>query len=297
MRFLVTGHKGFAGSHLVEKLESEGHDVVNNRGGDVDWKGLKGFFDLGAHTGIPESFNTPVKYFDNNAFQAVWRIERLVEKIPKCQFMYCSTSEVYGVTNQVIYETTPLKPMNPYAVSKTAADMYVQERTRNGFLNGFITRAFAHTGAGRPANFSISSDARQIARIILGKQEPVIKVGNLESKRVVMDVRDTVDVYYQLMMKRISGEMPNGEIYNICGSGEPVTIGSLLDIMLDKFDIKAELVKDPALFRPIDIPVQYPNCDKVRAFLGWEPKIPIETTLVDLVNYWIERVQHEGVSS
>jgi nucleoside-diphosphate-sugar epimerase len=131
--------------------------------------------------------------------------------------MFCSTSEVYGnigINGKKIHWNEKLQPSNPYGVSKAAIDLYVQERIHNKFINGFITRAFSHTGPRRGMNFSISSDAFQIARMMQGMQEPVLRVGNLDSVRVVIDVRDTVNSYYLAMIN----ENVNGEIFNVCGS-------------------------------------------------------------------------------
>lgn len=205
--------------------------------------------------------------------------------------MNCSTSEVYGIVPDgvQITEEFPVKPTNPYAVSKAAADLYGTEQFKNNLARGFTTRAFSHTGPRRRSNYSISSDAIQIAKILKRQQSRIIKIGNLESQRVVMDVRDTALVYYRLMLRHLLNDMPNGEIYNISGNGLH-KIQFFLDLMETVFQTKAERQIDEKLFRPIDIPVQNPNSDKVRKFLNWEPTIPIKDTLIDLVNYWMERV-------
>lgn len=283
MNYLVTGGHGFAGLHLVDLLRKEGHNVFTCQKSMDTYPldGMDGVFNLGAKTHPPTSFDQPVDYFVANTVSVV----NMCDKIPKdCVFMQCSTSEVYGIQPEgiPITEDTPLQPISPYATSKACADMWVQERMKNGYIKGFITRAFSHTGPGRPSNYSISSDAYQIARILEDKQGSTIRVGNLEAKRNVMDVRDVVDVYYRLM-----NHHEQGEIYNICGN-KLRAIGEYLDIMLDIYNLKGKvaLVKDKKLFRPIDIPVQNPDCTKLQNHFAWEPKIPIEQTLKDLVEYW-----------
>ncbi len=301
MRFLVTGKKGFAGKHLVRLLEGEGHTVFEH---DVDitdaWyvdqifqkTKFDGVFNLAAKTHPPTSFEKPVEYFKVNANGAINIVEAILKHQPNCILMQCSTSEVYGIHPEGtrISEKTVCKPPNPYAVGKYAADLYVQERCHNGMLKGFITRAFSHTGPGRPSNYSISSDAIQIAKILMKNTDKVIKVGNLECKRVVMDVRDVVDVYYKLMLRYVHGnENYYGGIFNI--SGDTLrTIGEYLDIMLELTGIEATREIDPLLYRKFDIPIQYPDSSKVRRILDWEPKIHIERTLMDLIKYWTERV-------
>src|SRR5439155_21428850 len=120
-----------------------------------------------------------------------------------CSFMFCSTSEVYGDSGRtvgVLQEDQALQPSNPYATSKAAIDLHVQERCRNGYLKGFITRAFSHTGPRRGKKFSISWDAYCLAAMASGKQEDrVLPVGNLQTQRIVIDVRDCVRAYYLLM--------------------------------------------------------------------------------------------------
>lgn len=316
MKFIVTGVTGFAGSHLAEKLVSENHQVFGfyrsnsefDKIDNVDYRfynledqtdpiavllhenDIDGIFHLAAQTHPPTSFEKRYHFFKVNALGTL-RICQYVEDIsPSTIFHYCSTSEVYGITEKVITEKFPLNPSNPYAVSKASADMYVQEACKNGRLRGFITRAFSHTGPRRKSNYSISSDAIQLARMLKGKQaKNIIGVGNLESQRVVIDVRDVVDVYYQLMMKSINKEMQWGEIYNICGD-DLHPIRYYLELMMDMFHIHPTPAVDPDLYRKIDIPIQRPNSDKVRKFLNWQPSIPIERTLTDLVNYWLEKV-------
>jgi nucleoside-diphosphate-sugar epimerase len=287
MRFLVTGSEGFAGSHLCTLLKESGHDVygTNKHSLEVLKRSYDGIFHLGSSTYPPESFEKPWDFFYNNAHLTTILIE---DAKTRC-FMYCSTSEVYGATEERITEDTPLRPQNPYAVSKAAADMYCHERMTNGALNGFITRAFSHVGARRPSRYAYSSDARQIAMIIKDKQEPVIRVGNLKAQRNVMDVRDVVDVYYRLMLKNLNGEMEHGEVFNICGN-KVREYGEYVNMMLELSTLKAELKVDPKLLRPIDILVQNPDSTKVREYLNWEPFLPIENTLSNLVLYWLGEI-------
>jgi len=213
---------------------------------------------------------------------------------PDTWLMNCSTCEVYGIhpDGTRISEDTPTLASNPYSVSKLAADLYIKERSENGLLKSFTTRAFSHTGPGRPMSYSISSDAFQIAKIIKGKQNAEISVGNLSSKRVVMDVRDVVAVYWQLMESYItlpSWKHKNGEVWNI-GGDDLHDMGYYLQLMLDIFNLEAETKVCDKLYRKFDIPVQYPDSTKIRSQLGWDPKYNITRTLSDLVNYWLERV-------
>jgi GDP-4-dehydro-6-deoxy-D-mannose reductase len=139
-------------------------------------------------------------------------------------------------------------------------------------------------------NYSISSDAFQIAKIIKGKSEPVIRVGNLTSKRVVMDVRDVASIYVDLMLAYMNHpDLGYGEVWNI-GGDVLRDMQYYLDTMLAIFNVKAETVVSDKLYRKHDIPVQWPDSTKVRKLLGWDPQYTIEETLNDLVVYWLERV-------
>jgi GDPmannose 4,6-dehydratase len=204
--------------------------------------------------------------------------------------MFCSTSEIYGDSPESagkITESFPVAPMNPYGVSKAAADLYVRERARSVKLPFFITRAFSHTGPRRGRNFSISSDAYQIARITKGLQEPAINVGTLSSKRVIMDVRDCVKAYHLLMQT-----FTPGEAYNV-GGDTVHSMGEVLDMMLAMRGLAGKVEKrvDPKLVRPIDIPVQICNTDKCRKLTGWKPDIRLANTLEDLLAYWDAKIR------
>lgn len=245
-------------------------------------------FHLAAQSHPPTSFDFPEYTFITNTLGTI-NICRAIKKYqPECKLMNCSTSEVYGAVPEssgAITENFPLKPINPYGVSKASADMYVTERAKSAGLLAFNTRAFSHTGIRRGNKFSISSDAYQIARITNGQQDNVIRVGNLESKRVVMDVWDCVEAYYLLMLHAVPGES-----YNVGGNSlHPISY--FLDLLCEIGDIHPERVVDQGLWRPIDIPVQIPDSTKLRILTGWKPKWNIKETLSDLLDYWIRKTK------
>jgi GDPmannose 4,6-dehydratase len=156
-------------------------------------------------------------------------------------------------------------------------------------INGFITRAFSHTGPRRGYNFSISSDAFQLAKIKLGLQEKILKVGNLETERVVIDVRDCVNAYYLLMENNNS----NKGIYNICGSVKH-KMGYFTDLLIEKAGFKeGEITKEiePKFYRPIDIQVQVGDSTEVVELVNWKPVITIEQTMTDLIDYWVNKLK------
>jgi GDP-mannose 4,6-dehydratase len=324
MRYLITGITGFVGPHLANLLIDEGHEVhgfvraSNGREDDIRdvvddrrfekltfWYGdltdyesvlrvlretrFDGVFHLAAQSHPPTSFLDPRGTFLANAVGTMNVAEAIRAAQPECRLMFCSTSEVYGAPREEqgpIHEGFPLAPVNPYGVSKAAGDMYVLERAASHKLPFFVTRAFSHTGPRRGRRFSIASDAYQIVRILKGFQEPEIRVGTLSSKRVVMDVRDCCRAYLLLMQTA-----EPGQAYNV-GGDELFTIGELLDLMLEMTGLKGrvKLTVDPALVRPIDIPVQICDTRKCRELTGWKPQIPIRQTLRDLLDYFERKI-------
>ncbi|MAE81329.1 MAG: hypothetical protein CMB80_01245 [Flammeovirgaceae bacterium] len=326
MRYLITGATGFAGPHLINNVLKGDHEVVamvrnldtchsiKNIIGDENLSRVEfvygdlidldsitkvfegdlfdGVFHLGAFAHPSSSFETPALAAQTNLLGTARICDEIIENMPLCVLMHCSTPEVYGLcpSDSKILEDTAINPNNPYGVSKAAADMYVIERARTTDLRCFLTRAFSHTGPRRGSNFSISSDAIQIAKIIKGEQAPVIKIGNMTSQRIVADVRDIVEVYHRLMVEFQKGNIKSGEIYHIAGDGLH-TMQHYLDTMLDLYDLSdVELEIEPKFFRKVDIPIQIPDDSKVREFLSWKPLIPIETTLGDLVDYWLAEI-------
>ena len=324
-KFLITGITGFAGPNLAKLLLKEGHEVhgvirtPNGRQTDLldiltieelnqihfhfldlrlyhgvqklfNEQKFDGVFHLAAQSHPPTSFSDPILTFEENV-TASMNIITCLEKT-ETKLMFCSTSEVYGDTCKdrgILKVTVPLTPHNPYAASKAAIDLYLQERFKNGFIKGFITRAFSHTGPRRGFNFSISSDAFQIAKMVLGKQEKVLRVGNLKTERVVIDVRDTVNAYYKLMMT----DEANGKVFNVCGT-DVHKMQYFTDKLIEDSGITYEEIEqriDDKLYRPIDIQVQIGDSTEVKEITDWEPEYTLEQTMKDLLNYWINKLK------
>jgi GDP-mannose 4,6-dehydratase len=197
----------------------------------------------------------------------------------------CSSSEVYGQVQPdevPIREETPLRPVSPYAVSKVGEDMAAYMYFKAYGLKTIRSRMFTHSGPRRGEVFVDSFFARQLALIEAGRQEPVLRVGNLDSVRTFADVRDTVRAYWLLSQK-----CPPGEVYNI-GGATTMTIRQMLDMLLAMATYRGriEVRVDPALVRPADVTLQIPCVDKFVAATGWKPEIPYEKTLRDMLDYW-----------
>jgi len=322
MKYLITGITGFAGPHLANVLIENGHEVYglvrhsNGRETDIldiiDQKNFNkikflysdlkdrillnsifnkykfdGVFHLAAQSHPPTSFIDPIGTYQDNVIGSINLIESIINNSPETKFMFCSTSEVYGnegIDGHVIYESENIKPSNPYGNSKASIDLYLQERFTNKKINGFITRAFSHTGPRRGKTFSISSDAYQLA-CMKNNDNRTLRIGNLKTTRVVMDVRDTVKAYYLLMIN----EKSNGKIFNVCGN-EPRKMEFFTDKLIEISKLNVEKQVDPNLYRPIDIYYQHGDTSELKKITGWKPEIDINQTLNDLFKYWIVKL-------
>jgi len=327
MKYLITGITGFAGPHLANLLIQEEHEVFglirhsNGRQTDildvvppenfekitfvygdlVNFRILNGIFKqhrfdgvfhLAAQSHPPTSFSDPLGTFEANIMGSANLIQAIADNQPECKVMFCSTSEVYGnvgMDRRKIKISDVILPANPYGASKAATDLYLQERFENKKARGFITRAFSHTGPRRGRTFSISSDAYQLARMVNGMPDKKLQVGNLKSVRVVLDVRDTVNAYYLLMIN----DQSDGRVFNVCGD-VPREMGYYTDTLIKVSGLQGvEKEVSPALYRPIDIHYQHGDCDELVQLTGWKPAYDISTTLKDLLDYWVRKTKSE----
>ena len=324
MRYFITGITGFLGPHLANLLILEGHEVFalirinNGRENDIrdiiedsnfekikfvygditDFRAMDkifkthifdGVFHLAAQSHPPTSFTDPIMTWEINVMGSINIITSITDNQSDCKLLFCSTVEVYGnegIDGRKIREDNTFLPANPYGASKAAIDMYLQERMKNKQINATIVRPFCFTGPRRGSKFSISSDAIQIARMMLGKQEKVLKIGNLETVRVVADVRDIATAFSLIM----TSDKTSGEIYNVC-AGTPQKIRFYTETLLrlsGLSDVRMEI--EPNFWRPIDIQYQDGDSTKLITELGWSPKYSIETTLDDLLKYWLKKI-------
>jgi GDP-mannose 4,6-dehydratase len=249
-------------------------------------------FHLAAQSFVPTSYNAPADTLDTNVIGTCNLLEavRILKLDPVIHI--CSSSEVYGQVKPdelPIRENCPLRPVSPYAVSKVGEDMLAFMYWQAYKLRTIRTRMFTHSGARRGEVFVDSWFALQVARIEAGLQEPVVRVGNLESVRTFADVRDTVRAYWLLAEK-----CPPGEVYNI-GGDITMTIREMLDLLLGmtNFKGKIEVKQDPALIRPADVTLQIPSSEKFKAATGWKPEIPYKQTLLDMLNYWRSEIARD----
>ena len=313
-RVLITGATGFVGSHLIEFLMKEidaeiygtrrrrsDMNLVKHVSNNIQWiemeltdahnvlsalKEVKPshIYHLAAQSFVPTSWKAPQETFMTNAIGTVNLLEAVKVLEMDAKIQIAGSSEEYGYVKPEelpITETNPLRPLSPYGVSKVTADLFGRQHHRSFGTHVVITRAFNHTGPRRGDMFAESNFGRQIVEIEKGLRPPEIQVGNLEAKRDYTDVRDVVRAYWLALEKGKSGE-----VYNIC-SGNAIRIQELLNMLLALTKIKNIQVKqDSERMRPSDVLVLQGDCSKFRKETGWTPKIPLEKTLQDLLDYW-----------
>lgn len=316
MRVLITGITGFVGSHLADYILENYPDVetyglkrwrsprdnikhIEDRLKlyDGDLRDLSSMltmakeirpdriFHIAAQSYVPYSLPAPNDTITTNIIGTINLLEavRLVGIAPKIHI--CSSPEVYGQPDEndmPITEKCPLRPLSPYAVGKVGEDALAYMYSQVYGIGTVRSRAFTHTGPRRGEVFVVSAFAKQIARIEKGLQEPVIRVGNLNSLRTFCDVRDIVRAYWLLLEK---GEP--GEVYNIAGN-EIMDMRGVLGILLSFSNIHPKVEVAEGLLRPKDVTSQIADDSKFRKLTGWEPRIPIRQTFSDILQYWRE---------
>jgi len=322
MKTLITGITGFTGIHLAKYLLSPdrrkdnidlyGIDIVRDMSKDdqevldkaevfacdilnkeetektVDKIKPDRIFHLAGLTFAPNSYQSPEKFYLTNVFGTVNLLEAVKQLgINPLIHIACSSAE-YGLileNENPVTENSHFRPISPYGISKLAQDMGGYQYYKNHRLKIIRTRAFNITGPGEKENFVCSNFARQIALIEKDKQEATIYVGNLDSKRDFVDIRDIVKAYWLAVDKGISGE-----VYNLC-SGKAYSIGEMLNILLQMTKEDIVVKQDPERMRSSDIPLQVGSFEKFHKQTGWEPVISLKETLKDLLNYWRQKVQ------
>ncbi len=290
MRALVTGSRGFVGTHLVAHLNACADDVI-----EVDRViGSPPIEDAGAiaeliaetkpdavyhlagQSDVAASWSDPMGTFLVNADGTLNVVRACIDAGVE-RLLAVTSSDIYGMVSPdelPITEHAPLRPVNPYAASKAAAEMVCIQGFLGHGLGVIRARAFNHLGPGQSERFLAPALAARIARNELSRTS-VVPVGNLSARRDFTDVRDVVRAYRLLV---IDGEP--GEAYNVC-SGRDVAVSEIAKILLDLAKFPMSLEQDDRLFRPVDLPVQRGDNAKLRATAGWAPEIDLTDTLTD----------------
>jgi GDP-4-dehydro-6-deoxy-D-mannose reductase len=304
---LVTGAAGVAGSHVVDLMAASGSRVVawHRPGGapprhvaGAKWGGVDlldreavraavarirpGFvYHCAGAAHVGRAWDRTESTLAVNVRATHFLLDALSEAGVAARVLIPGSAMVYASADHALTEEAALMPATPYGLSKLAQEMLAHHA--GGTVQVGVARAFNHFGPRQDPMFVASGFARRIADIERGRWAPEISVGNLDARRDMTDVRDTVRAY-RLIVER--GEP--GRPYNVC-SGRAIVIRDLLDIMIARARKPVTVKTDPARYRPNDVPLLLGDPSRIHAELGWTPEIPLEQTVDDLLAYWRSR--------
>jgi GDP-4-dehydro-6-deoxy-D-mannose reductase len=314
VRVFITGAGGFVGGHLIDHLLAQpdleltasvflppgqnprldSRPVLQRQCDLRDPAAVRDaiaaaqpelIFHLAALADVAQSFKAPWDTLANNVGAQVHLLEALRELAPQARVLIVSSAEIYGAAGGTLDESVPFAPTNPYSVSKVAQDMLGLQYFLAFHMPIVRARPFNHMGPGQMGGFVASDFASQIAAIEAGQREPVMYVGNLNAERDFTDVRDVARAYYLMLTQ---GEP--GAAYHVC-SGQAHSVQAVLDVLLGFSPATIEVRQDRARMRPADVPCRVGDASRLRDRTGWEPIIPFEQSLRDILDDWRGRVR------
>jgi GDP-4-dehydro-6-deoxy-D-mannose reductase len=312
-RILITGGSGFVGTHLIQflrattseifvlasganassrepklkhyRLDVRNRDEVNSVVREVRPNQI---YHLAGISAVDISWSNPRLTFEVNVLGAYNVFEAAMSLPSTPRILNVSTSQVYASSGGMLTEASPVNPDNPYAASKAMAEFLVVQY-RKCIPGGIVTaRSFNHTGPGQPTNFVLPSIAKQFAEIEAGLRPPRLTVGDIAVKRDFTDVRDVVQAYIALLQKGRAGE-----VYNVC-SGRAVRLADLVGKFQAICGKTVEIEIDLARVRSNEVAEIVGDSSKIRNETGWSPRIPLEKTVRDLLDYWREKIKDTG---
>jgi GDP-4-dehydro-6-deoxy-D-mannose reductase len=293
MRALITGGRGFVGQWLAAHLKDRGDEVAVM---DIETDVADGaaarrvmadvapdaIYHLAAMTHVGESWENPSQVLRVNVLGTaeILAAARALPVSPRV--LVVSSAEVYGVVDPDLLpldEDTPTAPASPYAASKLAAEAVALQAWRGYGQPVIVVRPFNHIGPGQSPNFFVSALAKRIVDARRSGADS-LRVGTLTTRRDFTDVRDVVAAYRLLIEKGSAGG-----IYNVC-SGIDIAMSEVAALLLELAGADLRLETDPALVRPVDVPVLRGDAGRLRDAAGWQPVIPLATTLADVLASW-----------
>lgn len=320
----ITGVGGMVGSHMVDTLAARGLTPDRITGTyfnpTTDISEIKGkvtlteldvrygaplqeliarikpttIFHLAAQSYPTVSWERPEETIQTNIqgtvhlFEAIRSVRRLDPGYDPVVVVACSSAE-YGASltpaNTPVKEHVELLPLHPYGVSKVGQDLLAYQYHANDGIRTIRARIFNTTGP-RKVGDVLSDFTRRAVDIENGK-ETSLRVGNLETRRGITDVRDLVNALLLLSEK---GEW--GQCYNICGRYD-YRIGDLIPMIEQVTGTSLSIQTDPALLRPSDEPVIFGDATRLIDRTGWAQQIPIEQTVLDMITYWRQKTSRQ----
>lgn len=308
---LVTGAAGFAGSHLLDRLHAQQVSLVGWRRpvgpppyaiDGVRWMDVElldrdavaraieeikpsAIYHMAGAAHVGHSWQYTLDTYAGNVLATHHLFVALRDAGLSPRILIPCSAHVYAPQARPIREDDELRPESPYATSKIAQEMLSRRAWEQDGLQTVIARSFNHVGPRQDPSYVTSSIARQIALIEAGQAEPVLMVGNLEPRRDLTDVRDTIRAYVAMVDRGRPGV-----VYNVA-SGRAVAVGDVVHTLIARARCEVRVVQDPARFRPNDQPLLVGDHARLTADTGWEPEIPLEETMDDLLEYWRETIK------
>lgn len=294
---LVTGARGFVGSHMVELLSKTGASVTAWGRQDVD------LLDRAAVSGalaelrpsvvyhcagaahVGQSFSEARDTLAANVLGTHHMLDGLRSARVSARILITGSALVYRQSDRALTEKDPIGPATPYALSKLAQEMLGQRGIEEDGQLVFLPRSFNHTGPRQAPSYAAPAFARQIALIEQGRMAPHISVGNLDMSRDLHDVRDTVRAYRDIVDRGRPGAF-----YNVC-SGRATKMREVLDRLLMLSRVPVTVRVDPAQYRPNDNPILFGDPARIKEEIGWAPSISLDQTLADLLDYWRKEIE------
>ncbi len=238
-------------------------------------------FHLAALAHVGRSWGDPAATLAENGAIDLNVLEAVRAEAPEAMVVAVSSGEVYGPPETLpVEESAPLRPQNPYAVSKAAGDLLAGFYADAHGLRVARPRAFNHAGPGQPAIFALASFARQVAAGLEAGDAPVrVVTGNPDARRDFTDVRDVVRAYRLIAATGTTG------VLNVC-SGRTASARELLAGLGRAAGAEIDHVVDPALVRAHEVMEVRGSAERLAAATGWAPEIALEQTLADTVAWW-----------
>jgi GDP-4-dehydro-6-deoxy-D-mannose reductase len=288
----VTGGAGFAGRHLLALLDgpvAPAHAELDLLDAEAVRSAVaaaapKRVFHLAALASVARSWRDPRTVLRDNIEMTLNLLNAVYEETPDAAVVLASSGEIYGPPERLpVTEDQPLRPQNPYAVSKAACDLLAGQYADAHGLRVVRVRAFNQAGPGQSDMFVVGTITRQVAQALAsGAGEVIIRTGNPDSARDFTDVRDTVRAYIS------AGELPAG-VYNAC-SGRATSVRSLVELAGRAAGAEVRHEIDTESVRGHDVPEVRGSAERLAAATGWRPEVPLEQTVRDAIDYWRERL-------
>ena len=298
-RVLITGATGFAGRHLIAACEAAGELVIPAPpSSSVDLRdpaaartlvaGARpdAVFHLAARAHVGQSWEDPIGTLSDNVAMTAALLEAVRHEAPEAVVVAAGSGEEYGPPETVpTTEAHPLRPQNPYAVSKASSGLLARFYADAHGLRVIVARAFNHAGPGQEPIYAIANFARQFAEGLEAGEDPVrIVTGSPDTRRDFTDVRDVVRAY------RMLAEHGEPGIFNVC-SGVTRSARELIATLAEVAGVAVDHQVDPAKVRAHEVQEIRGANDHLHATTGWTPEIPLETTLRDTLDWWRSKIK------